>query len=158
TTDTLPGSSGSPAFNKDWEVVALHHSGVPEVKNGRIMTIRQTVWTKGMPDAEIHWVANEGVRISAICEALITAKIDGSQRDAWADLIATFQEDFSMLPIVQSQTEGPAAIPAPDQPQGMSVVVNGTANFYLGSAPVGSASTAVPTPFVASAAPTVSEK
>jgi S1-C subfamily serine protease len=27
TTDTLPGSSGSPVFNDDWEVVALHHAG-----------------------------------------------------------------------------------------------------------------------------------
>jgi V8-like Glu-specific endopeptidase len=26
-TDTLPGSSGSPVFNTQWEVVALHHSG-----------------------------------------------------------------------------------------------------------------------------------
>lgn len=26
-TDTLPGSSGSPVFNTDWEVVALHHWG-----------------------------------------------------------------------------------------------------------------------------------
>ncbi|MGH7552211.1 MAG: trypsin-like serine peptidase [Longimicrobiales bacterium] len=36
TTDTLPGSSGAPAFNKDWEVVALHHSGVPEIRDGQI--------------------------------------------------------------------------------------------------------------------------
>ena len=27
-TSTLPGSSGSPVFNDDWEVVALHHAGV----------------------------------------------------------------------------------------------------------------------------------
>jgi V8-like Glu-specific endopeptidase len=27
TTDTLPGSSGSPVFNDDWKVVALHHAG-----------------------------------------------------------------------------------------------------------------------------------
>jgi Trypsin-like peptidase domain/Effector-associated domain 1 len=26
-TDTLPGSSGSPVFNSQWQVVALHHSG-----------------------------------------------------------------------------------------------------------------------------------
>ena len=26
-TDTLPGSSGSPVFDRNWNVVALHHSG-----------------------------------------------------------------------------------------------------------------------------------
>ncbi|WP_437673160.1 trypsin-like peptidase domain-containing protein [Sorangium sp. So ce131] len=26
-TDTLPGSSGSPVFDRDWKLVALHHSG-----------------------------------------------------------------------------------------------------------------------------------
>jgi len=35
TTDTCPVSSGSPAFNKDWEVVGLHHSGVPKMKTAR---------------------------------------------------------------------------------------------------------------------------
>jgi len=28
-TNTLPGSSGSPCFNSNWELVALHHSGDP---------------------------------------------------------------------------------------------------------------------------------
>jgi V8-like Glu-specific endopeptidase len=27
STDTEPGSSGSPVFNQDWEIVALHHRG-----------------------------------------------------------------------------------------------------------------------------------
>ena len=36
TTDTQPGSSGSPVFNNDWYVVALHHAGVPEKRNGEV--------------------------------------------------------------------------------------------------------------------------
>ncbi len=35
TTDTLPGSSGSPVFNDHWKVVALHHAGGNMVKNQR---------------------------------------------------------------------------------------------------------------------------
>jgi V8-like Glu-specific endopeptidase len=27
TTTTIPGSSGSPVFNDDFDVVAIHHSG-----------------------------------------------------------------------------------------------------------------------------------
>lgn len=35
TTDTLPGSSGSPVFNDAWNVVALHHAGGNLLKNAR---------------------------------------------------------------------------------------------------------------------------
>ena len=28
-TNTEEGSSGAPCFDKDWELVALHHSGDP---------------------------------------------------------------------------------------------------------------------------------
>jgi endonuclease G len=56
--DTQPGSSGSPVFNDQWEVIALHHWGEPftEVKlaDGR----------KVMKDV------NEGIRVSAIVGAL----------------------------------------------------------------------------------------
>jgi V8-like Glu-specific endopeptidase len=67
TTDTAPGASGSPVFNDQWEVVALHHAGVPEVdENGQILTARGTPWNETMGDDAIHWIANEGVRISQI--------------------------------------------------------------------------------------------
>ena len=67
TTDTLPGSSGSPAFNRSWELVALHHAGIPEIRNGEIWSIHGTPWdTEKMNDDEVNWIANEGVRVSFI--------------------------------------------------------------------------------------------
>jgi endonuclease G, mitochondrial len=66
-TDTAPGSSGSPVFNDQWEIVALHHSGVPKKDaQGRILTRDGRVYTSSMDEKEIHWIANEGVRISQI--------------------------------------------------------------------------------------------
>ncbi|WP_375771362.1 serine protease [Archangium gephyra] len=35
STDTLPGSSGSPVFNDDWKVIAIHHAGGELVTNAR---------------------------------------------------------------------------------------------------------------------------
>jgi endonuclease G len=61
TTDTEPGSSGSPVLNDQWQVVAIHHKAIPN-----------PAWTK---EAEAksgtsQWLANEGVRISAIFKLL----------------------------------------------------------------------------------------
>ncbi len=36
TTNTLPGSSGSPAFTMNWELVAIHHYGKEGVNNAGI--------------------------------------------------------------------------------------------------------------------------
>lgn len=54
-TDTEPGSSGSPVFNDQWILVALHHAGVPH------------------PDNKNEWIANEGIRIASIIQ-YITAQ------------------------------------------------------------------------------------
>lgn len=53
-TDTLPGSSGSPVFNDNWQVIALHHSGgyIPEPST-----------------SSIHF-RNEGIRIGAVIKDL----------------------------------------------------------------------------------------
>jgi V8-like Glu-specific endopeptidase len=70
-TDTSPGSSGSPVFNDQWEIVALHHSGIPKKdSSGRILTRDGKVWVSSMGDHQIDWVANEGVRISRILKHL----------------------------------------------------------------------------------------
>ncbi len=35
TTDTQPGSSGSPVFDDRWKVIALHHAGGNMISNSR---------------------------------------------------------------------------------------------------------------------------
>ena len=48
-TDTAPGSSGSPVFNDHWEVVGLHHSGVPHRDaQGRILARSGEPWHQAM--------------------------------------------------------------------------------------------------------------
>lgn len=73
-TDTDKGSSGSPVFNDDWELLALHHSGVPEMKNGMIFKTDQTPWDpENDSDESIHWIANEGTRVSSLVKRLRAA-------------------------------------------------------------------------------------
>ena len=66
-TDTDPGSSGSPVFNDQWEVVALHHSGVPKRNEANeVITTDGRVWEERMGEQRIAWLANEGVRVSRL--------------------------------------------------------------------------------------------
>jgi len=53
-TDTLPGSSGSPVFDKAWRLVALHHSG------GWITE----------PGSRDRFFRNEGIHVDRIIEVL----------------------------------------------------------------------------------------
>lgn len=58
-TDTMKGSSGSPVFNSNWEVVALHHSGgVSKVNEPQI---KETKYR------------NEGIHINNIIDFLKTS-------------------------------------------------------------------------------------
>lgn len=68
-TDTDPGSSGSPVLNDQWEVVALHHSGVPQRNSqGEVLTTDGRPWEEGMGEHRIAWEANEGVRVSQLLQ------------------------------------------------------------------------------------------
>lgn len=80
-TDTEPGSSGSPVFNDQWEMAALHHSGVPNRNDrGEILLKSGKVWRNNSDNAEIDWVANEGARISRIVEHLENREMTALQR------------------------------------------------------------------------------
>jgi hypothetical protein len=66
-TDTDPGSSGSPVFNDQWEVVALRHSGVPKRNPANeLLTTDGRVRQEWMGEQRIAWLANEGVRVSRL--------------------------------------------------------------------------------------------
>jgi endonuclease G len=89
-TDTDTGSSGSPVFSGDWELVGLHHASVPRMENGLIMTENDGPWEDGMPDSAIHWIANEGIRISAIVRSLSAVKMGNPKQ---AQLLAALLSD-----------------------------------------------------------------
>jgi endonuclease G len=102
TTDTEPGSSGSPCFNDQWELVALHHSGVPRVEQGKILRRDRQPWREGLDDPElIDWIANEGARISAIVASLRGAQLEA----ATTDLVAKMLEEEPPNPIELSRQD-----------------------------------------------------
>jgi endonuclease G len=62
-SDTAPGSSGSPVFNDQWEIVALHHAGVPA------------------PDhPETGGYINEGILVRRIMEFVREQSLDAGAR------------------------------------------------------------------------------
>ena len=70
-TDTLEGSSGSPAYSHNWQLVGLHHAAIPEIVDGKIIAEGGVVWDKEtMSEEKIHWIANEGIRVSALIRHL----------------------------------------------------------------------------------------
>ncbi len=63
TTDTEPGSSGSPCFNKDWELVGLHHSGGEQKSDG-------------------SFVDNEAIKVSSIVQYL-EGQVESKHNEAY---------------------------------------------------------------------------
>lgn len=107
TTDTEPGSSGSPCFNDQWDVVALHHSGVPKMDGDKILKKDGTPFRDDVDDpATIEWIANEGARISGITAALKQAPL----KDRQADMRAEMLEKQAPNPVELARASGPLAV------------------------------------------------
>jgi hypothetical protein len=81
--DTEPGSSGSPVFNRQWEVVALHHSvEFARDPEDRILAKDGSLWTAAMGTAAIQTMSfNEGVRVSRILKQ-VESKREAALQDA----------------------------------------------------------------------------
>ncbi|MCA1510185.1 DNA/RNA non-specific endonuclease [Bradyrhizobium sp. NBAIM01] len=87
--DTEKGSSGSPVLNDQWEVVALHHTGVPvEDAGGHWLDKEGKVWDeKTQSSAEIAWRANEGVRVSSLIAELSQLQLSSEQKALLAPVL-----------------------------------------------------------------------
>jgi len=72
--DTQPGSSGSPVFNDQWELVALHHASVPAPEH-----------------PELGKFVNEGIRISRLLAFIGAQDYTGQQRALVSDLLGSAQ-------------------------------------------------------------------
>jgi endonuclease G len=90
TADTEPGSSGSLAFNDQWEPVALHHASVPAPEH-----------------RDLGGFVNEGIRISRIVQFIKQQQLSREQRALAA---AIFAPTPAAAPPVQ-----PAPAPPPER-------------------------------------------
>jgi endonuclease G len=96
--DTNPGSSGSPVFNDQWDVVALHHSVANE------------------KDANGNWVANEGIRISQLIPDVWRRVPAGDPRRA---LLSEFPASDGNAP--SNERSANLVVPRSPVPNGLSV-------------------------------------
>jgi endonuclease I/V8-like Glu-specific endopeptidase len=81
TSDTRRGSSGSPVANDQWQIGALHHSGVPRKDGANILLIDGRHWDGSEQTMHlIDWRANEGARISRIVEDVVARVTDPAEQ------------------------------------------------------------------------------
>ncbi|MDJ0638063.1 MAG: DNA/RNA non-specific endonuclease [Paracoccaceae bacterium] len=107
--DTEPGSSGSPVYNSEWQMIALHHWGGP--------------WIDQAPGASFE--INEGIRTSSIVRKL---------KDRMPSLPATQRE--RLLRALALPEMAPARAAAADEggkqvESGVHVAEDGTATWTL---------------------------
>ncbi|MER5217368.1 endonuclease [Streptomyces sp. NPDC002838] len=145
-SDTDEGSSGSPVFNDQWEVVALHHSAVPKTDaEGRPLSIDGTPWAPEMGEHRVAWRANEGVRISRVLRALREITLTGPA--------ARLRDEVFTAGTTPPPVEGVPSTPSADGTVQLTVPLR--ISFGLGTSayPVGPAAAQQPAPALAPTIP-----
>ncbi|WP_208341184.1 DNA/RNA non-specific endonuclease [Aetokthonos hydrillicola] len=125
-SDTAPGSSGSPAFNDNWQVVAIHHKSVIEnrINNGvEEIQLSNGEWVakeeaQKLSENQIKWLANEGVRTSKILEQV--NKIQTQQDGSSSKLIQAFLEDAKSIRVFPGTTPRESVVTSTVTPPDLS--------------------------------------
>lgn len=88
-------------LNSRWEVLAVHHKSIPDTDvNGNVLDVNGKKIAEDRfaeNAAEVHWLANEGVRVSRIVKKFEAASFDNEQYTAvrdgllelWSDPLVT---------------------------------------------------------------------
>lgn len=128
-TDTAPGSSGAPVFNDQWEVVGLHHSGVPtRSAEGRILAIDGREWEEWMGEQRVAWIANEGVRVSRLVAHVQAQDLSANSRRLVAEMLDAIPPQSPGTP------SGPSAPVSPTSeavPPGVGVPAVGVSTWTI---------------------------
>lgn len=130
-SDTAQGSSGAPAFNDSFQVVALHSSGrARRAADGKYLlkTGKAVDSLKGLEDHEVDWEANEGIRISRICHFI-------NQLDNGDDLVAELHESMKGGDIMSKTLSGTV------EPSHFETANGGGGSIRIPAAPGGTGST-----------------
>ena len=87
--DTEPGSSGAPLLSDSWELIGLHHASEQQRNaQGQFVDLDGNVADANTPESKRIWVANRGIRISAIVKDLSARTIDASNGTQAAELVS----------------------------------------------------------------------
>jgi endonuclease G len=112
-TDTSVGSSGSPVFNDQWQVIALHSAGVPKKNaNGDYLDKDDHIIVpqNGKIDgSRVVWLSNRRIRISSIMANLKTNQAIANHPLILQLAASTYSDvrrlDFLSLPTALPGTE-----------------------------------------------------
>jgi endonuclease G, mitochondrial len=120
-TDTAPGSSGSPVFNDQWQVVGLHHKSIAKMtSDGKVYLDKDDnpipVVDGKIDQSRIVWIKNEGIRISVVLNHLKEANPGNQHLNSLAEAPPVETCAFVINPLAVPETEKARQAPVNEQP------------------------------------------
>lgn len=102
SADTLKGSSGSPVYNKHWEVIGLHRKGVPKVNEAGQIELKDGSFISrselAANESQIKWLCNQGVRVSRIINCFKESAFENQdQLNVKNNLLNYWGVDFALM-------------------------------------------------------------